>query len=87
MRERLTRPEGGASRSPHRIGLLGKFREAILGCAHAIEVHSPLEGESKRPSPWAKADSVGDMPQKSSPHRFGFGKKLPHLTDSPSRGE
>ena len=29
-------------------GFVEKVREAILGCANAFEVHSPLEGESVR---------------------------------------
>ena len=29
------------------------------GCAHAFEFHSPLEGESKRPSGFCESDSVG----------------------------
>ena len=33
-----------------RLGLLKKPQESIVGCVHAFEFHSPLEGESKRPS-------------------------------------
>ena len=32
------------------FGVFEKVREAILGCALAFEVHSPLEGESMKPS-------------------------------------
>jgi len=31
-------------------GLLKKSRQANLGCANAFEFHSPLEGESMKPS-------------------------------------
>ena len=36
--------------TPPLRGLLKKSQESILGCVHAFEFHSPLEGESKRPS-------------------------------------
>ena len=33
-------------RKPFLPEVVEKIREAILGCVHAFEVHSPLEGES-----------------------------------------
>ena len=33
--------------NPTGEGLLKNIQEAILGCGHAFEFHSPLEGESK----------------------------------------
>ena len=59
---------------PFLPGAVEKVREAILGCVHAFEVHSPLEGRSsrgerptKRPSPWRRPIRWGDMPQKKLP--------------------
>ena len=40
----------GAVRELPLQGLLKKSQESILSCVHAFEFHSPLEGESKRPS-------------------------------------
>ena len=73
-------PGGGASPSGgrHRLfippvkGLLKKSRESILGCVHAFEFHSPLEGESTRQGRSPQASWWGDTPQKSSPHRIGL---------------
>ena len=43
-------PDLGSDIYDLHTGLLQKTREAILGCVHAFEVHSPLEGESMKPS-------------------------------------
>ena len=48
-------------------GVVEKVREAILGCAHAFEVHSPLEGESRKPNRQVKADSVGGHSTEKAP--------------------
>ena len=57
--------------------------------------HSPFEGHfrperegmSKRPSPWAKADSVGGMGFRKAPPTSSLPGLRSQLTDSPSRGE
>ena len=42
---------------------------------------------SKRPSPWAKADSVGGIGFRKAPPTSSLPGLRPQLTDSPSRGE
>ncbi len=71
----------------HRYGPAENPRRAILSWAHAFEFHSPLEGESKRPSGLCEGRfGGGSFFCGMSPHQLACGLR-PCLVDSPSRGE